>query len=201
MMDNRVEGVFREECGELLAHVEEVLLLAEQPNAETSREQIDDLFRSIHTIKGNSSMFGRHALAEFTHRLESLFEQIRRGELSLTQDLCSLGLESVDCMKALLDGGERAAAMSGRVSALTERIENHLGEKSSAPRNAAGVDEAAYRIKFRPYGGLFSNADYARMPSSRSSPSSAAATLPAVKSNRFHHSTPWIPPEAISSST
>ncbi len=155
MTDDRVQAVFREECGELLAHVEETLLQAEQSQVEADREQIDDLFRSIHTIKGNSSMFGRDALAEFAHRLESLFELIRRGERTLTQEVCSLGLESVDCMKALLDGGDRADAITDRVSTLAKHIDAEVGANRALSPDTDGRDEVKYRIRFQPYSTLF----------------------------------------------
>lgn len=91
---------FIEEANELISDLEESLLtLEENPN---NNECIEKVFRVMHTLKGNSSMFGFTKMEEFTHNLESIYDLVRNNALQISSKLLSTTLESVDHLKALL---------------------------------------------------------------------------------------------------
>lgn len=91
---------FIEEANELIGDLEESLLtLEENPN---NNECIEKVFRVMHTLKGNSSMFGFAKMEEFTHNLESIYDLVRNNALQISSKLLSTTLESVDHLKALL---------------------------------------------------------------------------------------------------
>ena len=68
---------FLEEARERLEEIEEVLL--ELEGNPSDNEAINRLFRAFHTIKGSGAMFGFDQLADFTHHVETLLNQIRDG--------------------------------------------------------------------------------------------------------------------------
>ena len=92
--------VFFEESFEGLQTMESSLLDLDCDNLDS--EQINAIFRAAHSIKGSSSTFGFTALAEFTHVLETLLDQVRQGSRSLTQEIVDLLLQSVDCLRGML---------------------------------------------------------------------------------------------------
>ena len=68
---------FFEEAAELLADFESGLLALEENPSDA--ELLNRIFRSAHTLKGNSSMLGLDEIAHFTHALEDLPDQLRKG--------------------------------------------------------------------------------------------------------------------------
>ncbi|HOP64119.1 MAG TPA: chemotaxis protein CheA [Spirochaetota bacterium] len=94
--------IFREEASELLAQIE--MPLIELESNPSDMELINNVFRSMHTIKGSGSMCGYSELSGFTHNLENLFDCLRKGKLSADEKIIRLSLRAKDCMKSLLDG-------------------------------------------------------------------------------------------------
>ncbi len=88
--------VFFEESFEGL-DIMEAELLNLQPGHEDS-ETINTIFRAAHSIKGGSGTFGFTSVANFTHVLETLLDQIRDGRRQLTAEHVNLLLQSVDCL-------------------------------------------------------------------------------------------------------
>lgn len=92
--------VFYEESYEGLDAMEQGLL--EMDIEAPDDEVINTIFRAAHSIKGGSGTFGFNQVAEFTHVVETLLDEIRSGDRSLNQSIMDLLLVSVDCMRSLL---------------------------------------------------------------------------------------------------
>jgi two-component system chemotaxis sensor kinase CheA len=100
--DYLAEGrqVFAEESSELLQQAEYILLkLEDEPDND---ELINDLFRTIHTIKGSAGLFGFDDVVAFTHVAESVMDQLRDKEIFLNDDLMGLLLDSRDQISQLV---------------------------------------------------------------------------------------------------
>ena len=95
---------FVEEAQDNVAAIEEALFELEK--SPDDNEIIERLFRSMHTIKGSGAMFGFNDLSHFTHNLETLYDLVRNGKLSINKDIISLTFESLDYIRQLLDLGE-----------------------------------------------------------------------------------------------
>lgn len=94
---------FIEEASELIDKLEVTLLeLEKNPEDPTLIQQV---FRVMHTLKGNSSMFGFDLIDKFTHNLETVYDLIRNNQLPLTAQVLNVTLSSVDHLKAMLDEG------------------------------------------------------------------------------------------------
>ena len=92
--------VFLAEMGELVQDIEADLLQLE--DAPSSRGLVDRLFRSLHTIKGGAGMTGMELLSHYTHAVENMLDEVRKGHLAMSSALVSLLLEALDCLKGLM---------------------------------------------------------------------------------------------------
>ncbi len=102
-MDNTIfkfKKLFLEEASRLLNSCESDLLLLENKPSETSI--IDSIFRSMHTLKGTSGMYGFTYINELTHDLESIFQEIRDGRMEFNKTLFDLTFSSIDHIRKLL---------------------------------------------------------------------------------------------------
>ncbi|MBD0260464.1 MAG: chemotaxis protein CheA, partial [Cytophagales bacterium] len=98
-MDNFL-NVFAEEAADLIAQLEKALLSLEANPGD--KGVVEQVFRTMHTLKGNSNMFGFEALGHLTHHLETLYEAVRDGSKPLTPPLLEVTLAAVDHFKCLL---------------------------------------------------------------------------------------------------
>ena len=98
---SQFHAVFFEESFEGLELMEAALLDLDVGNPDS--EQINAIFRAAHSIKGGSGTFGFVQVAEFTHILETLLDKVRDGEQAIDVDGIELFLQSVDCLRGLLE--------------------------------------------------------------------------------------------------
>jgi two-component system chemotaxis sensor kinase CheA len=147
-------SVFRTEAAELLEQIESGLL--DLTRRLDDRNQIDAVFRGLHTLKGSGAMFGFEALAAFTHHCESAFDRVRKGDVPATHELVSAVLSAQDHMRALLEtpNGDHDAMSASLLENLHQAV-NGAGSPAPAPvaTAAAPVTEAAggmreWRIRF-----------------------------------------------------
>lgn len=98
--------VFFEESAEGLDAMEMGLLGMQQGSDDV--EIINTIFRAAHSIKGGAGSFGFGQIAEFTHGLETLLDQMRNGEREVSQHALDTLLQAVDVLRGML-----AAAQQG----------------------------------------------------------------------------------------
>lgn len=164
----RFHATFFEESRENLDAMESGLL-----DLEAGRGGVDTIhtvFRAAHSIKGGSATFGFTAVAELTHVLETLLDELRAEKRPLTTDAVDAMLGSLDVLRALLqayEGGKPpapgfAAAVIARLEAvLTGKtvIAQHGGAaaapaaKPAAPAKPAEPER--HDIRFAPRESLF----------------------------------------------
>lgn len=114
-MDNGLDNMldmYLFETNTLLEQLDELLMDAE--NADCfSADQINEIFRIMHTIKGSSAMMQFNSLMTVAHRIEDMFFVIRENgavEEQYSQRLFNLMFKSSDFLKAqisLIEGGQQ----------------------------------------------------------------------------------------------
>jgi chemosensory pili system protein ChpA (sensor histidine kinase/response regulator) len=90
---------FQPEAEEHLQIVSDCLISLEGSN---NPEEINKLFRAIHTVKGSAAQVGLKRLGGIAHRVEDLIGRLRDGELEPSPAVVDLCLESVDVLKKTL---------------------------------------------------------------------------------------------------
>lgn len=170
-------SAFTEEAYELLSELEDSLLELEESPEDT--DLIGRVFRAMHTIKGSGAMFGFDAVAEFTHEVETVFDQVRSGVIPVSKALIDLTLRARDQIRAILDaeqGGEPADANTSAsiIQGLRALLPGQEGEGTAqAPTMGGGMPAApldledlemdddssgqanTYHIRLRPDPGIF----------------------------------------------
>jgi len=66
-------------------------------------ETINSLFRSVHTLKGNSASVELSMFAALAHELEFFMDRLRNGELEFQTQMADLLIEGVDALKHILE--------------------------------------------------------------------------------------------------
>ncbi len=92
--------VFFEESFEGLDTMESGLL--DMDHGVVDAEEINAIFRAAHSIKGGSATFGFNNVADFTHVIETLLDEMRDGRREVTQEAVSALLRSVDIVRNML---------------------------------------------------------------------------------------------------
>lgn len=166
---------FIEEAVDLIDELEKTVLELEENTGDM--DIVQRIFRIMHTLKGNSSMFGFEQIDRFTHHMETIYDQVRSGEREVTQATLDATLRSVDHLKNLLEeaGNESAALMQeqetlmqqmdaiieGRAVATAPKKEGAVGEPSAtAPaqqQGASGKEYETFFIRYAPVTDIFNN--------------------------------------------
>ena len=145
---------FFEESFEGLDIMESGLLELEQGDVDL--ENINTIFRSAHSIKGGSGTFGFTAVAEFTHDMETLLDQMRNGERQVSASVVDTLLGCVDVLRSMLnaikDGSEIDA---DNVADMTNALKGILGGESnpddpSEESTSSTVPAKGWSVLFKP---------------------------------------------------
>ena len=100
-MDESLLSDFIAETQELLQEMEASVLLLEEDHQ--NRDVVDDIFRSIHTIKGSSEYLGMAEIAELAHKLENLLDLVRQNKHSVDSRLTQLLMDTEDRISLLIE--------------------------------------------------------------------------------------------------
>nr|WP_321267077.1 chemotaxis protein CheA [uncultured Sulfurimonas sp.] len=102
---DRVMEIFLVECREILEEVAPKLLdLEDSPD---DKEIINDIFRGIHTLKGNANSFGFTKLGGFVHYFEDLLSIYRKEDAHLEKNIVDLFIRAFDIVEQVFSYEEQ----------------------------------------------------------------------------------------------
>jgi two-component system chemotaxis sensor kinase CheA len=135
-------SVFIDESKEHLQLMNDSLLKLEQEPEDI--KIIDEVFRSAHTLKGMSATMGFNRIAELTHHMENVLDNIRTGKASVDTVLVDILFECLDTLNALVDEVIDNGEESTDVTSLMERLEvmSKGGKTAPAKEKVAKVQSA-----------------------------------------------------------
>ncbi|MDH5436660.1 MAG: chemotaxis protein CheA [Gammaproteobacteria bacterium] len=146
---------FYEESFEGLDIMENGLLNLNAGEADV--DEINTIFRAAHSIKGGSATFGLSNVANFTHVLETLLDEMRDGRRDVTQEAVNLLLQSVDILRGMLNACRDESEYDHTdANKLQKELETLLGQEATADNVGAGssastsAETGIWRIRFRP---------------------------------------------------
>jgi two-component system chemotaxis sensor kinase CheA len=105
-VDAELFAEFITECTDLIVNAEEALLLLE--NDPEDMDAVATVFRAFHTVKGTSAFMELDLLADMGHHAETLLSRVRDGEIRYVGGYADLALRSIDMLKELIQGVEKA---------------------------------------------------------------------------------------------
>ena len=135
---DQFKQAFREEGREVLVDLESALL--ELNENQGDRELVGRVFRALHTLKGSGAMFGFDELAAFTHDLETAFDAVRNGRLTITPALIDLTLAALDQIRAMLEESAGAPPVDAAACAA---ILAQVGQLAGIPSSPQAAGKAA----------------------------------------------------------
>jgi two-component system chemotaxis sensor kinase CheA len=102
---------FVTESKESIENAETALLSIEKSGG--SGEEIHEVFRSVHTIKGSAAYLGLQDLKELTHEFESVLDGIRKSEQkNISNAISELFFEVLDAIKDLVENARTKQSSS-----------------------------------------------------------------------------------------
>ncbi len=124
--DARVlRALFLEEVGNYL---DRILQAAEGFVHSTTRadfvpgEELDALFRALHTLKGAAGSVGHEAIAQATHDLEDICADIRHGRLTPTPGIIERMEDELGALRALVEGARTRPLPAAPVAATSPSV-------------------------------------------------------------------------------
>ncbi len=130
----QLKSDFVVEAEEHLETIEENLLILEQsPDDENS---INEVFRAIHSIKGTSDYVSLGTITRISHKLETIFDQIRKGVQKYDNELADVVLRGTDILRTLvfmLKNDDTTAEI--RVGEILEQLEKLIVTKKKKPKS------------------------------------------------------------------
>lgn len=97
---------FLSEAFDLLNTMEDGCLRLEQnPN---DSEAINGIFRVAHTLKGGSASLELTRIAEFTHELENLLDNVRDNKIKVDDTIIDIILKSLDILKTMVNAAAKS---------------------------------------------------------------------------------------------
>jgi len=138
---------FLEEAQEIVANLNQALLELER-NPQADADLINDIFRYMHNLKGNSGLLGYTEMNALSHEAESLMGLVRKGDLHLERNHIDLLLASVDQMDGLISriDTQNLTVTPTNVQPIIIRLQQArqgVGEGDAPPASSAPADAAA----------------------------------------------------------
>ncbi|HEX2956835.1 MAG TPA: chemotaxis protein CheA [Chitinispirillaceae bacterium] len=161
-MTTPFQKAFIDEAQEIFEELEHDFVTLE--TSTDDNELINKIFRGLHTLKGSGAMFEFHRLSGFAHELETLFDAIRNEKISVTAEIITISLESLDLLKVILNNPDDVTLNEDQERHLVGVIQKCMPENEpdvkKQKENAVPVEEphgslTIYRINFRPGKDIF----------------------------------------------
>jgi len=117
---------FLAEAEDLLGAMErDIMALARSVNSGcTDHSAINKLFRSVHTLKGLSSIFEFTDLTRLSHALEDKFDMLRLGRINL-DDKCLAAITNAHALLYRIVGNRAYTGFSDEVNALISALKDN----------------------------------------------------------------------------
>jgi len=93
--------MFLEEAEELFESADNVLLEAEK-NGSLTEDEMGQLFRDVHTLKGSGASVELKYFAEFTHDVENMMDKLRKHEIEYQESMAGSLIDALDVMREIL---------------------------------------------------------------------------------------------------
>ena len=147
-MGDSMTEMYLYETNMLLEDLDRVLLNAEKHN-QFDDEEINTIFRIMHTIKGSSAMMEYQLIAKVAHKIEDLFAYIRTNGIDEAHNeaLCNLVFQATDFLKDDVAKIEEGQPLSDSIEEIEGNIDSFVNVlKGITPAPAAAAPKAASNV-------------------------------------------------------
>lgn len=96
----QVKAIFIEEAGEIIEKLDIDIIRFEEDSGDFNL--LNEIFRGVHTLKGNANAFGFTRLGEFVHHFEDVLDHYRSSKETIEVHYLELFVGSVDVIKEVM---------------------------------------------------------------------------------------------------
>jgi two-component system chemotaxis sensor kinase CheA len=142
-MSDKKKEISKKALKEFLSEAEDVIeklnqdllgLDASGKEGTVAPDLLNEIFRSAHSLKGLSGMFGFTNLMSLSHDLENMLDKLRLGKIRMTPALLDLLFEAVELLRRLAEhtSGGFEETDGREVRAMITRLEEAIVEKDAS---------------------------------------------------------------------
>ena len=162
-MNNDMMEAYLYEMNTQLEQLEEIVLAAENAGS-FSQEDVNEIFRIMHTVKGSSAMMEFNSLMTVSHNIEDLFFLIRDKGMDvvseeLKPELFDLIFKSIDFFRGEVGKLENNEPLSDSTAGFLETISS-FSKKISAQEGGAPAANDAQEEESAPQETVSGNCEY-----------------------------------------
>jgi two-component system chemotaxis sensor kinase CheA len=139
---------FIAEAEDLLFDSQQLILeIQETYQTSVNPDTINGLFRSMHTLKGLSGLFGNQGITNLSHSLESLLDDIRLGKIDVTDEVVNFLFKNLDVLRSAVE-----SVKEDKEQDITEYINDiksfreKIKESVSGPNIKGLIDESIIKV-------------------------------------------------------
>ncbi len=142
---SRFKQTYFDESAELLAVAEAGLLRLAPGDADM--DEVNAIFRAVHSIKGGGGAFGFSQLVAFAHEFETVMDGVRNATIPITTALVDTLIRANDVLAQMLAyAGEGTDAPPGTTDDTVAALRHHLDATQAEPEPTAAASPATPTI-------------------------------------------------------
>ena len=126
-MSNPLIEQFIIESRDYLQRIGEILIALEEKGED--KDLLNELFRIVHTLKGNSGLFDFPSMTKLLHSSEDLMNLVRECTIPYSSEIADLLLEAMDIVSIIIDEIEDSGSISHKSIQLAEEKAKEIKEK------------------------------------------------------------------------
>ena len=117
------------EAEESLDNIEPLFVELEQKGED--KELLNNIFRSMHTIKGAAGFLGFQSIIDVAHSSENIMKKLRDNEIPMSTQLMDAILKAVDILRLLLGHLNNKDNIEENISPVVQQLEDALAASMS----------------------------------------------------------------------
>lgn len=130
-MQTDLLNIFFEESEEHLQSLNENVLTLEQN--PTDMDVVGEIFRSAHTFKGMSASMEFTEMADLTHKMENVLDEIRHGNIVVNAEIIDVIFECIDNLEKMVADVQQGGVGNIDVVATKQKLEALLNGNIEIP--------------------------------------------------------------------
>lgn len=145
---DRIIGIFIEESTEIIQQLEtELIILEESP---WDKSILNEIFRGVHTLKGNANSFGFVRLGEFVHYFEDYLDNFRKQTETLNDYEADLLIRGFDIVKEVFQAEESGNPQNpDEYSEVLAEIKKYLNKEDTTEDLTFELEEVVSKSEFK----------------------------------------------------
>lgn len=152
--DAQLMEMFVSNAADLLDQIESDLLKMEHMDG-WDEQLVNKVFRSAHTIKGESGFIGLDTIGKLAHSIENVLDKVRERVFEADHETINLLLDCFDALRGLVDDVDNSndADVSEDVAKLDELLARKMGgePQAAAPEEAPACETTTETVASTTY--------------------------------------------------